>query len=67
MQAYYDFYIPPSFEGIDVLQQEYSSRLIASFPVPEQFNRELLKTTDEKTALPEASRYVLESLAEIGR
>ncbi len=62
MQADYDFYIPPSFEGIDVLQQEYSSRLIGLVSGSRAVYRELLKTTDEKTAYREASRYVLESL-----
>jgi hypothetical protein len=54
MQADYDFYIPPLFDGIDVLQDNYNMEIKSSAAHSRALYQELLKNTDENMAFREA-------------
>jgi multiple sugar transport system substrate-binding protein len=62
MQADYDFYIPPLFDGIDVLQENYSKELMSSAEHSRAEYQELLKNTDKDTAFREAVKDEFEKL-----
>ncbi|HYE67527.1 MAG TPA: extracellular solute-binding protein [Anaerovoracaceae bacterium] len=62
MQADYDFYIPPLFDGIDVLQETYNMELMSSADRSRAIYEELLKNTDKGTAFHEAVKDAFEKL-----
>lgn len=62
MQADYDFYIPPLFDGIDVLQDSYNMEIKSSAARSRAIYEELLKNTDEDTAFREAVKDEFERL-----
>ncbi len=64
MQADYDFYIPPLFDGVDVLQKNYTEELMNNAAHFRAAYLELLKTTDEDTAFREATKNALEGFTE---
>ena len=62
MQKQYDFYIPPSLDGIDLLQQEYCDNLITAASDSRAVYCNLLKTADEETAILKATGNALARL-----
>jgi len=62
MQADYDFYIPPLFDGIDVLQDNYNGEIKSSASHSRALYQELLKNTDKDTAFREAVKDAFERL-----
>jgi len=64
MQADYDFYIPPLFDGVDIFQKTYTEELMNNAARSRAAYLELLKTTDEDTAFREATKNALESFTE---
>ncbi len=64
MQADYDFYIPPLFDGIDVLQEDYMKELMKCAADSRAEYQELLKTADEDTAFEEAAEGAFSSFTE---
>ena len=62
MQADYDFYIPPLFDGIDVLQDNYNMEIKSSAAHSRDLYQELLKNTDENMAFREAVKDEFERL-----
>lgn len=62
MQAEYDFYIPPLFDGIDVFQKTYTGTLMNSAQRARSAYLELLKNAEEDTAFREATRNSFEEV-----
>ena len=51
MQADYDFYIPPLFDGIDVLQDDYNTKLLNAAAKTKEECKGFLGSPDEGTAV----------------
>ncbi len=51
MQADYDFYIPPFFDGIDTMQKDLTKSLMSTALESRSVYQDLLKRTDRDTAL----------------
>lgn len=64
MQAEYDFFIPPLFDGIDVLQKSYTGTLMESAQRARADYLELLKNTGEEAAFHEATRNSFEEVTD---
>jgi len=62
MQADYDYFIPPLFDGIDVLQENYNKELMSNADRSRAIYEELLKNTDKDTAFREAVKDAFEQL-----
>lgn len=62
MQADYDFYIPPLFDGIDVLQENYNKEIMSSAERSRAAYQELLKNNDKNAAFREAVKDEFDTL-----
>jgi len=61
MQSNYDFYIPPLYEGIDVLQKEYETKLKQTAAQSRKSYQVLLGKMSKDAAFNEASKGVFET------
>lgn len=64
MQADYDFYIPPLFDGIDVLQKNYTNKLITSIAGSRAAYRSSLLSSDPEAAFQNAAGNAFENFTE---
>jgi hypothetical protein len=64
MQADYDFYIPPLYDGIDVLQENYTSKLLTSVYDSRTVYRNALMSSDPDTAFQNATGNAFEKFLE---
>lgn len=64
MQADYDFYIPPLFDGIDVLQKTYTKELMNSSSHSRTAYLENLNSSSEETAFRDATLNAFENFVE---
>ncbi len=64
MQADYDFYIPPLYDGIDVLQENYTSKLLTSVSDSRTVYRNALMSSDPDTAFRNATGNAFEKFIE---
>ncbi len=64
MQADYDFYIPPLFDGLDVLQDDYTRQLMTTAADSRKIYQQLLNTDDYDSAFEKASENAYENFAD---
>ena len=64
MQADYDFYISPLFEGIDVMQDDYTSKLREAAGSASTTYQKSLANSDKDTAFREATKDAFENFIE---
>lgn len=55
MQADYDFYIPPLFESIDIMQKSYTKGFMEAASEGRSVYRDFIQQTDQETALKKAT------------
>jgi len=60
MQKEYEFYIPPLFDGVDELQEEYKDKFIETASQSRKSYLAQLKSSDAKTAYEAVSKGVYE-------